>query len=193
MFRGRDTGRDSGGAVVLPALYTRWSPNKSARNTSVRTVVLHDTEGSYIGAVDWLCNPKAKASAHVVLSEDGLRATQLVPYDEKSWSCVAFNGQSINVEMAGLASKGYGSQELRVAARIVAFFLHKYGLPGNHVKPDSGGRLGRGWCLHQDLGQAGGGHHDPGFSAAKAWWFGRLVKAELARGGFRRVWGLDGV
>ena len=193
MFSGRDTGRDASGAVVLPALYARHSPNQSPRRSDVRTVVLHDTEGAYEGAVSWLCNPAARASAHVVLREDGLEATQLVPYDMKAWACMGYNGQSINVEMAGLASKGYGDEELRVAARVVAFFLHKYSLPASHVKPDLSGRLGRGWSLHQDLGPIGGGHHDPGFSPAKAWWFGRLVAQELARGGFRRAWGVDGV
>ena len=193
MFRGRGDGRDADGVVVLPPIYYRNSPNQSDRRTDVRTVVLHDTEGAYEGAVSWLCNPKAQASAHVVLDENGLNATQLVPYDRKAWSCETYNGQSINVEMAGLARVGYRDHQLRVAARIAAFFLHKYGLPAVHARPDLSGRLGRGWCLHQDLGILGGGHHDPGFSAAKAWWFGRLVKSELDRGGFRASWGVDGV
>jgi hypothetical protein len=182
---------EADGPIILPPLKYRQSPNQSSRSTSIKTVVLHDTEGSYQGAVSWLCNPKASASAHVVLREDGLEATQLVPYSHKAWSCVAYNSQSINVEMAGLARKGYLDGDLRRAARIVAFFLHKYKLPATHVKPDSRGVLGKGWSLHQDLGALGGGHHDPGFSAAKAWWFGRLVAAELKRSGFRPVWGFD--
>ena len=182
---------EADGPVVLPPLNYVQSPNQSSRTTAIRTVVLHDTEGSYSGAVNWLCNPKAQASAHVVLREDGLEATQLVPYNHKAWACVAYNNQSLNIEMAGLASTGYGDSELRHAARIVAFFLHKYNLPAVHVKPDARGVLGKGWSLHQDLGTLGGGHHDPGFSPSKAWWFGQLVKAELARSGFRPVWGYD--
>ena len=176
---------------MLPPIKWRASPNQSARSTSIRTVVVHDTEGGYQGAVAWLCDPRAQASAHLVLREDGGEATQLVPYSRKAWACVAYNSQSINLEMAGVAAAGFSSAELRRAARIVAFFLHKYRLPAVHVKPDGNGVLGAGWSLHQDLGVAGGGHHDPGFSAAKAWWFGRLVKDELSRGGFRPTWGLD--
>lgn len=178
------------GGFNLPPIKYRQSPNQSARVTSVRTVVLHDTEGNYEGAVSWLRDRQAEASAHLVLNERGTEATQLVPYSRKAWACVAYNSQSINIEMAGLASKGYLDSELRTAARIVAYFLHKYHLPARHVKPVRG-VLGKGWSLHQDLGLAGGGHHDPGFSAAKSFWFGRLVAAELRRGGFRAQWGFD--
>ena len=191
MFNGRGDGRDLHGVVVLPPLQWRESPNQSARNAPVTAVVVHDTEGAYSGAVSWLCNPAAQASAHVVLREDGLEATQLVPYSHKAWHCAAYNSQTIGLEMAGLARVGFTDPQLRHAARIVAFFLAKYNLPAVHTKPDDLGRLGKGWTLHQDLGQLGGGHHDPGFSAAKAWWFGRLVAAELKRGGFRRDFGRD--
>ena len=59
--------------VNLPPLIFKTSPNKSSRHgTAVHLVVVHDTEGGYQGAISWLCNPKAQASAHVVLREDGL-------------------------------------------------------------------------------------------------------------------------
>jgi hypothetical protein len=189
MFR-LDTGRDGDGVVVLPPLFYRESPNQSARTGKVRTVVVHDTEGSYAGSVAWLCNSKAAASAHLVLREDGLEATQLVPWDRRAWHCAAYNDQTIGLEMAGLAKAGFADGQLRRAARIVAYFLHLYGLPATHVKPDAAGRLGRGWTLHQDLGQLGGGHHDPGFSRWRSLWFGALVRHELARGGFRKNWGV---
>jgi N-acetyl-anhydromuramyl-L-alanine amidase AmpD len=176
-------------AVVLPPLDWRESPNQSARTREIRTVVLHDTEGAYEGAVSWLCDPRAEASAHLVLREDGLAATQLVPWSHKAWHCAAYNDQSIGLEMAGQAKRGFSNAQLAHAARIVAYFLHRYNLPGRYVKPDSHGILGPGWTLHQDLGVPGGGHHDPGFSGLRTWQFGRLVKAELKRGGFRKEWG----
>ena len=185
------SGRDLHGAVVLPAILYRESPNQSARDRQINCVVVHDTEGSYAGAVNWLCDPKAQASAHLVLREDGGEATQLVPYSHKAWHCATYNSQTIGLELAGIARVGFRDPQLRRAARIVAFFLHKYGLPPDHVKPDDLGRLGRGWSLHQDLGQLGGGHHDPGFNPAKAFWFARLVASEFRRGGFRPAWGKE--
>lgn len=173
--------------VSLPLLKTKWSPNHSSRNgQKVHLVVLHDTEGGYEGSVSWLCNPKAQASAHVVVREDGCEATQLVKWDEKAWACMAFNSVSDNIELAGFHDK-LGVKELRVAARIVAFRLKERGLPPKWS------RTGKepGFCRHYDLGLAGGGHSDP--SKSLPYWlkFVVLVKYEAARGKFRANWGQD--
>lgn len=152
----------------------------------VTMIVLHSTEGAYAGAVDWLCNPQAQASAHLVLQEDGGEATQLVPYGDKAWHVAAYNPFSIGLECAGFAGKLPAGQ-LRVAARIVAFLLHKHQLPARYI----GGRVTRkGWSLHQALGVQGGGHHDPGFTLWRRLWFGALVRYEKVRGGFRAEWGI---
>jgi len=47
-------------------------------------IVCHITEGSYSGAVSWLCNPASEASAHFVVAQDG-RITQLVPLTDSAW------------------------------------------------------------------------------------------------------------
>lgn len=54
-------------------------------------IVCHITEGSYAGAVSWLCNPDAEASAHFVVAKDG-RVTQLVELTDSAWC----NGTSID-------------------------------------------------------------------------------------------------
>lgn len=178
-------------SVVLPQLNWIASPNFSVRTDSVKMVVLHDTEGSYQSAINWFQNPQSDVSAHIVLREDGLQATQMVAYDHKAWHCAAFNSASIGLEMAGVATKGFGSYELKVAARIIAFFLKKYNLPPVLLSEKDALNGKRGWTCHQLLGQAGGGHSDPGFSKPKLLWFNRLVKKEYKRGGFRSEWGRD--
>src|SRR3954470_4414844 len=116
--------------AILPELKWVPSPNYSGRGlTGIKMVVLHDTEGSYDGAISWFKNPSSQVSAHVVLREDGREATQMVAYGNKAWHCADFNSESLGLEMAGVASKGFSSDELRVAARIIAFFLHQYHLP----------------------------------------------------------------
>lgn len=154
------------------------SPNQSQRTgNDVTLVVVHDTEGSYGSAVSWLCNPKASASAHVVLNEDGTEATQLVPWDSKAWACAGFNSVSDNIELAGFASKPYPVEQLKAAAWIVAGRLRVRGLQPQHVVPRYvGDDKARGYTFHADLGSVGGGHHDPGFSPAQAALFDRLVK-----------------
>jgi len=50
-----------------------------------RYLVFHFTAGgSAEGAIDWLCNPEAKASAHAVIGRDGA-ITQLAPFNIKTW------------------------------------------------------------------------------------------------------------
>jgi hypothetical protein len=178
--------------VVLPELKWVASPNFNARQPGkVKMVVLHDTEGSYAGAISWFQNPKSQVSAHVVLREDGAEATQMVGYQENAWHCEAFNSESIGLEMAGIASKGFRSQELKVAARIVAFFLHKYKLPPTLLHEADANSGKSGWTCHQLLGVSGGGHHDPGFSTLKLIWFAHLVRKEYNRGNFRTTWGRE--
>lgn len=177
--------------AVLPPLKFATSPNFSNRDgQKVDLIVVHDTEGGYAGAVSWLCDPRAEASAHVILNEDGSEATQIVPWEKKAWACVGYNSVSDNLELAGYASKSYPLKQLRVAARIVAYRLKVRGLPPKHVVPRYVGDVAaEGYTFHSDLGQVGGGHHDPGFSKAQALLFDGLVKYEYHRGGFRKDWG----
>lgn len=53
-------------------------------------IVCHITDGSYDGAVSWLCNPRAEASAHYVVSRTG-QVTQLVSLTDAAWC----NGTSV--------------------------------------------------------------------------------------------------
>jgi N-acetylmuramoyl-L-alanine amidase len=70
-------------------------------------LVFHFTAGgSAEGAIDWLCNPDAKASAHIVLARDGA-ITQLAPFNVKTWHAgvshwaglTGLNQYSIGIEM----------------------------------------------------------------------------------------------
>lgn len=177
-----------GGQYVLPPLKWKQTPNQSPRyGRRIFGVVMHDTEGSYEGSVQWLCNPDADASAHVVLREDGNEATQLVRWGEKAWHAEAANWHFLGVELAGFLDR-VGSDEWHTAARIVAFFCKKYGIPPIwNVK--HGGAFSPGIVRHKDLGAAGGDHHDPVTSEEKWVWFIYLVKHEVERGGFLATWG----
>jgi N-acetylmuramoyl-L-alanine amidase len=65
----------------------RMSPNHGAHFVAGQpdTLVIHFTAGrSADSSVAWLSNPAAKASAHVVIAEDGT-ITQLVPFNVVAW------------------------------------------------------------------------------------------------------------
>ena len=143
-----------------------------------------------------MCNPQANASAHGVLGRPvatggpkvkPLEFTQLVRWSEKSWSCEAFNGVSEGLEIDDDAWTGKDPEALRVAARIVAFRLHKRGLPARWARKG----YGRGFCRHADLGLAGGGHTECPTTNLILWLkFVYMVKRELRRGNFRHEWGI---
>lgn len=183
-----------GGQAILPPLKWKASPNQSARTGPIIGVVMHDTEGGYAGAVSWLCNPNANASAHIVLREDGEEATQLVGWRRKAWHAMAANNNFIGVELAGFQDRE-GSDQWKTAARIVADLCFQFGIPPVwNVR--HGGAFHPGITRHADLGIAGGGHHDPitridGPPEPSWLWFISMVQHEVERGDFLPSWGRD--
>ena len=144
--------------LILPSLAWTPSPNYSSRaGNRVRLIVVHDCEGSYAGSVGWFTQSRSQVSAHIVLSEDGARATQMVAWANKAWHACNFNPFSDGIEAAGFAAKGLGAPEWLALANIVAFRLHENGIP---CRSAENGTIGAGFCQHADLGAAGGGHHD---------------------------------
>lgn len=83
------------------------SPNHSGIFRKLQYLVMHYTAGpSAEHSVNWLINPSAKASAHLVIGRDG-SITQLVPFDTIAWHAgrsewqgiVGLNSYSIGIEL----------------------------------------------------------------------------------------------
>jgi len=82
------------------------TPNKGDK-IEPRYLVYHFTAGRDAeSSISWLCNPDAKASAHLVVARDG-RITQLAPFNIKTWHAgishwdgfTGLNSCSIGIEM----------------------------------------------------------------------------------------------
>jgi N-acetylmuramoyl-L-alanine amidase len=89
-----------------PALHHEDSPNAGA-NQRPELLVIHYTAGrSAESSVRWLCDPAAKASAHLVIGRDGT-VSQLVPFNRIAWHAgnsfwngrYGVNGFSIGIEL----------------------------------------------------------------------------------------------
>lgn len=172
----------------LPPLVYLPTPNRSYRlGARVNGIVIHETEGGFAGAVSWLRNPIADASAHAVLREDGMLLAQLVPWSgmrSNAWHAANANRYTIGLELAGFTANPNKPEQLARAARIVGWWCHTYGVPTHQ-----GDRYGHnGIVRHRDLGAYGGGHHDPGGFDWSA--FLAAVAAEVRRGGFRQDYGV---
>jgi N-acetylmuramoyl-L-alanine amidase len=81
-------------------------------------LVMHFTAGTNArSAVDWLCNPASRASAHLVIGRDG-SVTQLVPFNRQAWHAgrsrwlgrYGLNRFSLGIELdnAGMLTGGTG-------------------------------------------------------------------------------------
>src|SRR5919199_4963549 len=63
------------------------SPNRTDSNRTARTIdgiVIHVTEGRFLGSVRWLANARSGGSAHFVVSKDG-KVVQLVSVTNVAW------------------------------------------------------------------------------------------------------------
>lgn len=89
--------------------YSR-TPNRGGRiaPSDMRAIVVHDTAGRLGNgsSASWLCNPAARASAHLVVDRDG-GVVQLAEFNVKTWhagrsryrNLVGLNSYSIGIEM----------------------------------------------------------------------------------------------
>ena len=97
---------------------------------------------------------------------------------------------SDSLELEGFEKDGFADAELDAAAAIVAWGLHRRGLPCRWAEHGEG----EGFCSHYDLGPAGGGHFD--ITTDRAVWlaFAARVEAAYAFGAAPLPdWALDGL
>lgn len=157
----------AGTAEAAPKPVTSWVPASHANYTpstlgrGIQYVVIHDTEGSGVGAISWFQNPAAHVSAHYVILGNG-HITQMVADKDTAWHSgnSSYNAHSIGIEHAGFAATGgFTEVEYAKSAALVAWICDHYGIPkdrhhiiGHNEVPDPDG-----------TGFGGANHHtDPG-------------------------------
>lgn len=105
----------------------RETPNKGGL-IEPQYLVFHFTSGrSAQSSIDWLCNPAAKASAHIVLARDG-SITQLAPFNVKTWHAgkSSWNGLSgLNAYSIGIEIDNAG-RLTKVGSKYRAWFQGEY-------------------------------------------------------------------
>jgi N-acetylmuramoyl-L-alanine amidase len=79
----------------LQGIMQKDTPNKGGL-LEPKYLVFHYTSGrSAQESIDWLCNPEAKASAHLVVARDG-SITQLVPFNAVAWHAGVSNWEGLS-------------------------------------------------------------------------------------------------
>jgi hypothetical protein len=149
-------------APFVPASPSNYSHHHRPAS-SVRLVVVHETEGSFGATVSWFRNPKARAAANYVVGRDG-RIVHMVADSYVPWHA---GNSYVNAHSIGVEHEGYTGvegtltdAEYRASARLVAGLLRHYRLPadrghviGHNEVPDPYRRGAYGGYSH---------HTDPG-------------------------------
>jgi N-acetyl-anhydromuramyl-L-alanine amidase AmpD len=132
--------------------------------SSIRFIVVHVSEGSFLGTVSWLRDPRAHSSANFVVGRDGA-VQQLVPLHDVAWHAGnwAYNLRSVGIENVGYTDdpSGFTLREYRAAARIAAVIARRAVIPidrrhiiGHSQVPDPNDPLqGGGIDNHTDPGR----------------------------------------
>lgn len=123
-------------ADYAPAL---WVPANSGNYTNanretdyqINYVVIHTTQGSYAGTINWFQNASSNVSAHyVVRSSDG-QITQMVDEQDIAYHARSYNTNSIGIEHEGFVDNAswYTDAMYRASAGITRSVCLKYGIP----------------------------------------------------------------
>lgn len=167
----------SGGGGNVSGEADAWKPAAASNYTNasragkINWIVLHVTEGSYEGSINWFQNPSANVSAHYVLRNADGHATQMVRHEDIAWHA---GGQNYNEYSIGIEHEGHVGQTnftdalYQKSAAIVRRLCEQYDIPKRHpgsaVAPcdatAAGGIIG-----HHQVPEANCGpndHTDPG-------------------------------
>ena len=117
------------------------TPNKGSKVIIPSAVVLHHSDGSYRGGVEWLASPVSKVSYHVLIARDG-RRTVFCNDTERAWHAGRSNWQGrgdLNSWSLGLAWEGntydypLGDDAMASAIEYLVPRMKKWGIPMNMV------------------------------------------------------------
>jgi N-acetyl-anhydromuramyl-L-alanine amidase AmpD len=132
--------------------------------SAIRFVIIHVSEGSFLGTVSWLRDPKAHSSANFVVGRDG-KVQELVPLHDIAWHSGnwAYNLRSVGIENVGFTDDpaGFTLPEYRATARLAAVIARRSLIPidrrhiiGHYQVPDPNDPLqGGGIDNHTDPGK----------------------------------------
>ncbi|ASW53788.1 N-acetylmuramoyl-L-alanine amidase [Plantactinospora sp. KBS50] len=123
------------GAHWVAANGNNYSPGRSA---AISTVVIHVTQGSYAGTVNWFQNPSAGVSAHyVVRSSDG-DITQMVREQDTAYHVINANSYAVGIEHEGYVDQPAWFTDVmyRSSAALTRYLCDRWGLPRDraHIK-----------------------------------------------------------
>lgn len=98
-------------------------------------IVIHETDGSYISAVNWFLNPRARVSAHYIVRAWGGGITQLVAEGDTAYHARNANPYSIGIETEFNPRQAiwHTDAQYRSSAALTCAIARRYGIPTNRA------------------------------------------------------------
>ena len=119
-----------------PAL---WSPAYSGNylvanrptSSAISYVIIHTTQGSYAGTINWFKNSASNVSAHYVIRSSDGQITQMVREKDIAYHVRSYNTSSVGIEHEGFVDNPawYTDAMYRASAALTRNICLKYGLP----------------------------------------------------------------
>jgi N-acetyl-anhydromuramyl-L-alanine amidase AmpD len=117
------------------------TPNKQTNRIKPEAIVLHHSDGSYLGGTEWITNPASKVSYHVLIARDG-RRTVFANDTDRCWHAGVsswhgrkdLNSWSLGVSWEGNTyDKPLGEDAMASAIEYIVPRMKKWGIPLNMV------------------------------------------------------------
>lgn len=127
--------------MITLAEIDRITTKQSSRgNARISFIIIHDTDGSMPGCLEWLQIDRPHpveddVSAHLLIDKTG-NIYRLVPDDRKAWHARGHNTESLGLELErdkDDETSDYPYDQLEIAACAVARWCLKFNIPLDHI------------------------------------------------------------
>ena len=101
------------------------------RTMAITTIVIHETDGSYISALNWFLNPRSRVSAHYLVRAWGGGITQFVAEGDTAFHARNANPYTIGIEHEYNPRQAiwHTDAQYRSSALLVCAIARRYGIP----------------------------------------------------------------
>jgi N-acetyl-anhydromuramyl-L-alanine amidase AmpD len=112
----------------IPAARSNYDVGRSA---AIRAIVIHETDGSYISAVNWFLNPRSRVSAHYIVRAWGGGITQLVAEGDTAYHARNSNPYTIGIETEYNRRQAiwHTDAQYRSSALLTCAIARRHGIP----------------------------------------------------------------
>ena len=112
----------------IPAARANYDVGRTMRITAI---VIHETDGSYLSALNWFQNPRSHVSAHYLVRAWGGGITQFVAEGDTAYHARAANPWTIGIEHEYNPRQAiwHTDAQYRSSALLVCAIAQRYGIP----------------------------------------------------------------